>query len=139
MRENENVTAITIVLNAFIIVMAGHGIAPIGLLICFWFPYVDDPDFKFAIFQSYQESVGVACLFSCLGNLVLISSMFVRDSTRNKRVIIIGLILLFMGFFYLTHCMVFRDTGALTSFLTGIPFLISSFVLIAKLRIEYED
>lgn len=139
MRENENITAITIASNFLIIVGAGHGIIPLGLLEFYWFPYIDSEYFTLVIFSSYDDSIGAACLFSFIGNICLIVSMFLKRLIFNKRAILIGSVFLFVGFFYLVHSVVFREIGALISFFTGLPFIISSIVLLTKLRIQSES
>ncbi|HTJ48008.1 MAG TPA: hypothetical protein VL443_01045 [Cyclobacteriaceae bacterium] len=125
---------IVLVLNFLIVIGAGHGIACLAMIEAFWFPYVNTEYFTFKIFTSYDNSLGAACLFSLVGQVLLILALIVKRMRLIIRVIMAGCFFLFIGFMYLTHEMLRGDAVAFVSFITGSPFLITSSILLFKLK-----
>ena len=72
MRNLNTLTYLTVVLNFFIVIAAGHGIAFIGLLEIFLFPYISSEDFSFSLSDTYENSLGAVALVSLVGQCLLI-------------------------------------------------------------------
>ena len=124
-----------IALNFLIIVAAGHGIACLGLIEIFWMRFfygINTEDFSFSPFVSYDKSIGMAAMLSLTGQIFLILSLFLKRRKMHLLSQVIGLSLLWVGFFYLTHEL-FIDQLALFSFTTGLPFLILSILLLVNI------
>jgi hypothetical protein len=130
----------TIILNMLIVIAAGHGIAFLGLIEIFWFPSynVGSEDFSFSLESTYDKILGFVALLSLTGQLVLVISLFLKEQNRRFWTQILGLVILWIGFFYLSHNL-FDDFGSMLGFCSGLPFLISSinfFVKIAKQKYQ---
>lgn len=136
MTQFKSLTTWTLVSNCLIIVGAGHGIGCLGLIEILWateFYGIGTEDFSLSLMVSYDKSLGAVAIFSLVGQLLLIFSLLVK--TNNKIFLIqqIGLVFLWIGFFYLLHH-VFDDTASQIGFVTGIPFLLFSGFLFYKIR-----
>jgi general stress protein CsbA len=131
-----------IIFSLFIIIAAGHGIAFLGLIEIFGILSFNSGSEDFAISMSlessYDKILGFVALLSLTGQLVLVISLFLKEQTRRFWIQILGLVILWIGFFYLTHNL-FDDFGSMLGFCSGLPFLISSinfFVKIAKQKYQ---
>lgn len=133
MTNFRSLTIWTIVLNFFILVGAGHGLACLGLLDGFWIVAIltgqhgSQDLVSFSLRGSYEQSLGVAALLSFLGQAILLIS-FTINAPGKIRIKLIGLSLLWIGYYYLIHnCL--DDSASQMSLFSGIPFLISSGLL----------
>lgn len=133
MTNFRSLTIWTIVLNFFILVGAGHGLACLGLLDGFWIVAIltgqhgSQDLVSFSLRGSYEQSLGVAALLSFLGQAILLIS-FAINAPGKIRIKLIGLSLLWIGYYYLIHnCL--DDSASQMSLFSGIPFLISSGLL----------
>jgi len=136
MGKFKSLTIWTIALSFFIIIGAGHGIACIGLLEIM-FPFTNHSIFEdssFSLMASYDRSLLAAAIFMLCGHILLIFSILKKN--RNYSLVkCIGVFLLWIGFYYLTHN--FSNDGASEiGLFTGIPFLICSVLLIYKLLVR---
>lgn len=129
MASIKRLTILTIVLNFFIIVGAGHGIGTIGLLEIFWLPQfysIGTEDFSYSLNSSFDQILGFVALLSLIGQLLLLSAIFIEKIALVLSVT--GLLILWIGFYYIIHN-AFENEKSQISFVTGIPFLISSAIL----------
>lgn len=136
-----NFTTLTfwiIILNFFIMIGAGHGIAPIGLFeigLIFHGFGINTKDFSFSLSASYDKSLVAAALFSLIGQLLLTFSISKNMSKRIFWIKIGGVIFLWIGFYYLSHNL-FTDNVSELGFIFGIPFLICSVILFYKILLN---
>jgi hypothetical protein len=135
MKKYLALTCYTLVANLLIIVGAGHGIAPLGLLEIAGFRFfyeLGTANFSWSLLADYDGSLDAAALFSLAGQLLLAGSFFIKTKKHSTTLIITGLALLWMGFLYLAHN-VFNSHAAVVSFTTGIPFLLISGILLYRI------
>lgn len=133
MQKCKTITIWTIALSVFIIIGAGHGIACIGLLEI-GLPFVNRSIFEdssFSLTASYDKSLLAAAIFMLGGHILLIFSILKKNGSYTF-VKVSGLFLLWIAFYFLAHNF-YNDNVSELSFLTGIPFLICSILLIYKL------
>jgi hypothetical protein len=123
----------TIVLNFFILVGVGHGLACLGLLELVWTVcaltghHISQDFVSFSFTGSYEQSLCPAALLSFLGQAILLFSFTIKEP-REIRIKLLGLSLLWVSYCYLIHnCL--EDSASQLSFFSGIPFLISSGLL----------
>ena len=134
MTNFKKLTIWTIILNLFIVVAAGHGIGCLGLIEIFWFPQfygIGTEDFSFSLASSFDKTIGLVALLSLIGQVLLVSTLFVKGHLQIFWTQVLGLFLLWTGFFYLAHSF-FTDNISQISVVTGLPFLIVSFALAYK-------
>ena len=132
--KSKTLTIWTIVLNFFIPIAAGHGIAFLGLIEIFWIPNFYDiatEDFSFSPASGYDKTLGFVAILSLTGQLVLIVSFFTKSHLKVW-FHFFGLSLLWMAFFYLAFN-IFEDSASQFSFITGLPFFIVSLILAIKI------
>ncbi len=138
MKNFKSLTIWTIVLDFFILIGAGHGIGFIGLIEIFWIMKVlsgkgiNDEIFSLSLMSSYEASIVAVILFAFAGQLFLIFSIIVKSSGKIFWLKIIGLSCLWISFFYLTHNL-FNNSASLPGFLSGIPFIICSGLLVYRI------
>lgn len=123
----------TIVLNFFILVGVGHGLVCVGLLDMLWIVatltgrHINQNLFSFSLTGSYEQSLGAAALLSFLGQVILLISFTIKEPGKI-RIKLLGISLLWVGYYYLIHnCL--EDSASQLSLFSGIPFLISSGLL----------
>jgi hypothetical protein len=73
-------------------------------------------------------SLGAVALFSLLGQLLIIFSLFMNENRKTFIIKTIGLLFLWLAFYYLSHNL-FTDTISIVSFFSGTPFLVFSILL----------
>jgi hypothetical protein len=83
--------------------------------------------FSWSLTGSYDQSIGAATLLSLCGQALLLLSFFINGSSKI-RFGLLGLLLLWFGYYYLIHNFI-NDSTSQLSFFSGIPFLISSALL----------
>jgi len=135
MSNFKSLTIWTIVLSFFNVVGAGHGIGFVGLIELFWLKagfVINSEYFSLSLTASYDKSLGAVALFSLIGHTILILSLLIKGYRIKFWLQIVGIIILWVGFYYLTHNL-FSDELSLFSFSFGIPFLICSGVLFYKI------
>jgi hypothetical protein len=127
----------TVVLNFFILIGAGHGLASIGLIevwgIFNKFEF-NAEYFSFSLTASYEDSFGPVAILFLAGQILILLSLFLKKNGAIIWTRMSGLGFLWVGFYYLTHNFFNSADGSLSqlSFYTGIPFLIASFRLVYK-------
>ncbi len=134
MEKLQRLTIWTIILNCFIIVGAGHGIGCIGLLeIIGLFNKFDigTEDFSLSFSASYDKSLSAISLFALIGHIALLISVLASKVKICIWTKIIGLLFLWVSFFYLIHN-AFSDNASLIGFISGIPFISISIILAIK-------
>ncbi len=129
MESFKTLTICTIILNFFIIVGVGHGIGCIGIFEIVFFRFITSENFSLSLTSSYENSIGAVTLFSLAGQILLIISFATKKQKTAFWSKAIGLILLWFGFFYLSHNLFSNDGISQISFFFGLPFLIVSIVL----------
>jgi hypothetical protein len=123
MKNINKLTIIIVVLNLLIVIAAGHGFGILGLIELFWFPYnVSKYDIQTSL-DSYDKSLPFVALLSLIGQIVLLISLL--NSKFQLALKIIGNILLLLAFYLLSKDLR-DDEKSCLSFLTGLPFLITS-------------
>ncbi|HZE83457.1 MAG TPA: hypothetical protein VE035_04070 [Puia sp.] len=135
MTNFKKLTIRVIIFHFFIIVGAAHAIACIGLIEIFGIPYGfgagSDP-LSFSLTEPYERSLGPAAIFALAGQVLLILSLLIKKFNARFWVKLAGLSLLWLSYYYLIHNY-FDDPSAELSFWAGLPFLISSGILVYKL------
>jgi hypothetical protein len=132
----------TIVLNFFIIIGAGHGIACIGLLeimypiVLMTGHHINDDFLSWSLTASYEKSFGATTLFSLCGQLILILSFYMKGQ-KQFWIKLSGLCFLWVGFYYLAHNLIDDGVSEL-SFFVGIPFLVASGLLAYRMTWQYK-
>jgi hypothetical protein len=127
----------TVVLNFFILVGAGYGLACLGLIEVaglFHRFEIGNENFSLSLSTNYDKSLGPAALFCLIGKIVLLLSFALKKNGAIFWTRIVGLVFLWVGFYYLTHNFfdVTDNTGSQLGFFTGVPFLIISIRLAYK-------
>jgi hypothetical protein len=120
-------TVWTLILNSVIIIGAGHGIVPLGVLEILWL---------YSLFGTEQyplHSSVVFVLCTVAGQAFLINSLFIKYQ-RVSSIQILGLILLWIGFLFLINSEI--NESGFVSFIIGIPFLILSGKLFHRTSIK---
>jgi hypothetical protein len=134
MTNFKRLTIWTIVLNFFIIIGAGHGIACVGLLelVGLFHKFnIGTEDFSLSLTVTYDKSLLTAALFALVGHLFLVASILTKNIKRIFWIQIIGLFFVWASFYYLIHNY-FIDNLSQIGFFTGLPFLIVSIILAYK-------
>jgi len=127
-RLNETIF-LTIIFNCCILAGAQHSIGPFALFQIF--SITELGNYMFVLIGEYHEKL-MACVFiGLIGQLALIISRFINKMQVKIYVICFGLLLLLLSFFLLTIPL--QSSGAAFSFATGIPFLITSFILLVRI------
>src|SRR4051794_39627104 len=106
MTNNKKLITRTVISNALIVVGAGHGIGFLGLIEIAWLPqlyFIGTEDFSLSIASSYDKTLGMTALLSLAGQLLLLTTLLIRRLQTTLAIKIAGLLLLWTGFFYLTH------------------------------------
>jgi hypothetical protein len=130
-------TICTVVLNFFILVGAGHGLACLGLMELaglFHRFEIGTEDFSLSLSANYDRSLGPAALICLIGQILLLFSLALKMNGAIFWTRIVGLVFLWVGFYYLTNNFfdVTDNTGSQLGFFTGVPFLIISIRLAYK-------
>jgi hypothetical protein len=137
MKKFRSLTIWMVVLNFFILIGAGHGLAPIGLIevwgIFNKFQF-NAEYFSFSLTTSYEDSFGPVAILFLAGQVLLLVPLLLKKDGAIIWTRMVGLGFLWAGFYYLTHNFFNIADGGLSqlSFYTGIPFLIVSFRLVYK-------
>jgi len=134
MKSFRSLTIFTVLFNFLIVIAVTHGIAFIGLLEIFWLPgfySIGTDDFSLSFTSSYYKTISAVAFLSLVGQILLIFSLLVKGRRTILVARITGLIILWIGFFYLTHHLLV-DIAARYSLVTGLPFLICTVVLFYK-------
>ena len=134
MTNFKRLTIWTIVLNFFIIIGAGHGIACVGLLelVGLFHKFnIGTENFSLSLTATYDKSLLTAALFALVGHLFLVASILTKNINRIFWAQIIGLFFVWASFYYLIHNY-FIDNLSQIGFFTGLPFLIVSMILAYK-------
>jgi hypothetical protein len=129
MKALHRLILLTIGLNFFIVIGAGHGIGILGLVEIFGLTEMFDDDFKFSILGNYDNRLFTSAFISSVGQLILAISIFIKQLKLKFNLIYIGLIITLFAFFVLVNDLINSSTDKL-SFWTGIPFLIIAFILL---------
>lgn len=113
---------LTIALSLFPIVGIGHGIAPIGFFEIGAFPsFFTESDYS----QSpYERDVYISAGVLLIGQIIIISSYFLKVKTRHI-FRLLGILILLIGFYILAFPI--SDSLRSLAFYTGLPFLFIAF------------
>jgi hypothetical protein len=131
----------TIIFHFFIIIGGAHAIACIGLLEIVGIPYgfgSGSKPLSFSLTGYYEESLGAAAILALAGQVFLILSLLMKKFNAQFRIKLAGLLLLWVAYYYLVHNF-FTDDVAQLSFWTGLPFLISSGILLYRLIMQKRE
>jgi len=137
MANLKSLTIWTIVLNFLILVGAGHGVGIIGLIEIISLIRIltgqafGNEDISFALNSTYEKSLFAVGLFSFIGQLLLLSSLLIKKPDKKDWTKIVGIIFLWIGFYYLVHN-IFQDGLSGVGFFTGLPFFICSIIIIYR-------
>jgi hypothetical protein len=134
MTNFKRLTIWTIVLNFFIIIGAGHGIACVGLLeiVGLFHKFnIGTEDFSLSLTATYDKSLSTVALFALVGHIFLIVSILTKNIKQIFWTQIIGLFFVWASFYFLTHNYFIDDLSQI-GFFTGLPFLIVSTILAYK-------
>jgi hypothetical protein len=107
-----------------ILVGAGHGVFPIGILEVM-IPFHHNYPLSFALERNYEHNFAASAIFLFVGQVLLFFTTVKRQILGR----LFALFVLWVGFFYLVHGIFIGDGLAWFSFCTGLPFLIMSVVL----------
>jgi len=134
MTKDKKLLIRTVISNALIVVGAGHGIGFLGLIEIAWLPqryFIGTEDFSLSVASSYDKTLGLVALLSLAGQILLLTTLLIKRQQTTLIITIAGLLLLWTGFFYLTHHL-FIDTASLIGFVTSLPFLTFSGLLLYR-------
>jgi len=123
--------AVTIGCSFFIIIAAGHGIAPL-VMMEYWILVSDSYQISLSI-TDYESAIGAAALSSLLGQVIMLLSFVVRKQIASARILLGGLGILYIGVFMLTNRSLKGEVPAIVSLITSIPFVVSSVIMTRKL------
>ena len=125
--NHKSLTIGTIIANLFILIGAGHGVGPIGIVEVFRFnSYFFHEPIKFS--GSYDNTIPLSLIISLIGQLLLFVSLF----NLPKQLKMCAICILWLGFIYLTHNIVTGDKLSWFSFWSGTPFVICSVILFIR-------
>ncbi|TXK71900.1 hypothetical protein [Mesonia sp. K4-1] len=128
----------TILFHSLIIIGAGHGIGIMGIfdvIGIIQIPEIYKNGIIFNINGDYQDRLSLVVIFSIIGKIILITSLFLNKNLIKNLITLIGIIILWISVYFLTSGNWYYDWLYGFSFLTSIPFLIYSIKLI-RLIIE---
>jgi hypothetical protein len=120
----------TILLHSLIVIGAGHGIGIMGIfdvIGIIQIPEIYENGIKYNINGEYQDRLSLVIIFSMIGKIILITSLFIA---KIKNIItFIGIIFLWISIYFLTSGNWSYDWLYGFSFFTSIPFFIYSIIL----------
>ena len=115
----------TILLHSLIVIGAGHGIGIMGIfdvIGIIQIPEIYENGIKYNINGEYQDRLSLVVIFSIIGKILLITSLFIG---KIKNIItFVGIIFLWISIYFLTSGNWSYDWLYGFSFFTSIPFLI---------------
>jgi len=125
-RKLRNAKIITIILHGFIIIAAGHGVLIMLLsdVLLPFFLVTGDVELSFILTSDYSSRISFAILTSLIGKLILIVSLFLKNSHGKQWLSLIGLMFLVVSLGFLTFGDWSYDSLFILSFASGIPFLL---------------
>jgi uncharacterized membrane protein len=134
---SRRLTIWALVANMLILIGAGHGVGPLGLLEIFILTkpssFVDK--LTFSLHESYDHLLLSAMILTCIGQIALVGTLVVNQALLKLVALIIALVLMYIGVLYLSVNMQ-ENTASMMSFVTSIPFLVLSLIgLIRQFRI----
>ncbi|MBI3259108.1 MAG: hypothetical protein HYZ54_06520 [Ignavibacteriae bacterium] len=121
-------TVIILILNVCTIIGAGHGILPLGVLEVFWLSSVLGSE------QNLQQLAIVIVFVTLVGQISLLTALFMQEQQTIRRAQIIGTILLLFGFVFILGSK--ENEAGFITFILGIPFLYVSLKLMYKISSE---
>ena len=120
----------TIVLNFFVIVGAGHGVATVGIFGIWGFKELISGDFVINIMGDYEERLRTGGLISVVGQFILLISYLTKNLTRTT-LTVSGCAVLFIATYILT-----RDAREMNlemfTLLCSVPYILTSLILAFK-------
>ena len=136
-------TILTVILNALILIGAGHGIAPFIFAEIFGLIGMFSNSNEINITGNYDEKLIPIAILSLVFQIILITTLFQKNLKKKKIFITCSAIALIILLLYLTKDFAESNIDSMT-LKSGIPFLISSLILIFivnkynKVQIENE-
>jgi len=125
-KANTNALPFWALILSFIIILgAGHGIIPLGYLEILWLNSLFGAD-DFAFSSGITTGVCIALI----GQIPLLTSLFIRDSRDAVWFQVIGVVLLWVSLVFVDSDM---DTSIVSSILLASPFLIVSSKLLYRI------
>ena len=122
MKPDRKLIIAILISNSLIIIGFGHGISPL-LLFEIAMPHFFDKEYlSFSLFADFEHCIYAAAIFSFLGQIIVLYSIFTTKTTS----IVIGLILMILGYCYLSINIHSNDMSAAVAFVTGVPFFVLS-------------
>jgi|GEM_PF-5408036 len=115
---------ILLVCNLAIIIAAGHGISFLAMIECVML-WMNSYPINLPI-NSYEDGLGLAALFSLIGQVVALASMLFNRVKIFAGISLIGVGVIYIGFFLLTYDSITGNIPAIVSLVTGIPFMLAS-------------
>ncbi len=131
----------TILFHSLIIIGAGHGIGIIGIfdvIGIIQIPEIYKNGIQFNMNTDYEDRLSLVVIFSVIGKITLITSLFLNKDTIKNLIALIGILLLWISVYFLTYGNWSYDWLYGFSFFTSIPFIIYSMKLI-KLIFENQN
>ena len=128
MREIKKVKIFTILIHSFIIIGAGHGIGIMGMIDIASIPNLID-NYGFTLSGNFDDNIMSIGLFSLIGKILLIFSLFIKVNRIKNLTGLIGISLLWISVYFLTSGNWNYESLYELAFWTSIPFLISSIIL----------
>lgn len=123
----------TILFHSLIIIGAGHGIGIIGIfdvIGIIQIPEIYKNGIQFNMNTDYEDRLSLVVIYSVIGKITLITSLFLNKDTIKNLIALIGILLLWISVYFLTYGNWSYDWLYGFSFLTSIPFIIYSMKLI---------
>ena len=130
MRTIKILSILTLIFNALILISAGHGFGPLILIeILLFFPdFMNDS--RINIIGNYDERLIPFALTSIIFQIILIFTLFI-NSVWKRKLINLSCVFLIISLFYFTYDIKDSNLSRFT-IISGIPFLITSILLIIK-------
>jgi hypothetical protein len=121
-----NLAIATVILNLCVLIAAGHGVGPFGMIEVMMFikpKLVTDSFSGLLASPGYDQSAFASVAIAFAGQLMVILSLI----KGHHQMLMTGIAVLWLSFILLTHTL-FKDSLAMFSFCTGLPFLSLSLV-----------
>lgn len=132
MREIKKIKIFTILIHSFIIIGAGHGIGIMGILDVIGITQIPEMyknGIEFNLNGDFQDRLSFVIIFSLIGKVLLIISLFLKGNRKKNISTIFGIIFLWISVYLLSSGNWNYDSLYEIAFWTSVPFLILSIIL----------
>ena len=120
MNHSTKLKIFTLLSQAFILVGAGHGVAPLVLFEAVGFFQPFDDDFKYS---KLDWAILIYAVIVLLAQLTIVASIFANNNLFKQRLHIVGVTVLFGSTFFIS-LLAYSDPNSTLLYWTLIPFLI---------------